>query len=103
MQLVVINEQDEYLNYFPEDRDLFDPYIDAFAMMKTDMEILYSLVAKIEDQKEFALKVKDHSCSACLFQARAKGITPTEVFHNQRESFKLNCLGEYKKRLEERA
>ena len=92
MQLVLINEQDEYLNYFPEDEKFFTPYVEALQELLDDIVIVYERFEGIVEQKEFALKVKDYPFSGVLFQARQKKKDVVETFHEQSESFKMKVL-----------
>jgi T4 RnlA family RNA ligase len=91
-QLVLMNEQDEYLKYFPEDLSHFVPHIAALNTMLIDLYDFWQECKGIEDQKEFALKIKATLYSAVLFQARAKKQDPLHVFHEQRESYKIKLL-----------
>lgn len=92
MQLVLINEQAEYLNYFPEDEKFFIPYLNGFEQLLADMTIVYDRFKGIYEQKEFALAVKDYPYSGVLFQARQKKKGVVETFHEQSESFKMKVL-----------
>ncbi len=92
MQLVLINEQDEYLNYFPEDEKFFTPYVEALKLLLANIEIVYEANQHIIEQKEFALSVKDYPFSGVLFQARQKKKDVIETFHEQSESFKMKVL-----------
>lgn len=95
MQPVLMNEQDEYLTYFPEDTKYFIPYIGGLGTLLIDIEEAWKLHGHIEDQKEFALKVKDWSYSAIMFQTKREGGNPIKVFHDQRESYKIKLLEEW--------
>lgn len=92
MQLVLINEQDEYLNYFPEDEKFFTPYVKALQQLLNDVVVVYKQFEGITEQKEFALKVKDYPFSGVLFQARQKKKDIIETFHEQSEPFKMKVL-----------
>lgn len=92
MQLVLINEQDEYLNYFPEDEKFFTPYVEALQELLNDIVVVYDRFEGIIEQKEFALSVKDYTFSGVLFQARQKKKDVIETFHEQSESFKMKVL-----------
>lgn len=92
MQLVLINEQDEYLNYFPEDEKFFTPYVEALKQVFNDIVVVYEQFKGITEQKEFALSVKDYPFSGVLFQARQKNKDIIETFHEQSESFKMKVL-----------
>lgn len=95
MQLVLINEQAEYFVYFPEDEKFFTPYEDALKTLVSQMVECYDSVKGIEDQKEFALAVKDKPFSAVLFQARKDGSDVVHKFHQQSESYKMKVLEGY--------
>jgi hypothetical protein len=69
-ELVVTKEDDEYLATFPEDANLFEKYQFAYEKMLCESEVLYHKTKLIEDQKEFALLVKDFKLSAILFNCK---------------------------------
>lgn len=96
MELILINEQDEYLSIFPEDKDKFEPYILAYKDLLNKIEFTYSCVKSLESQKEFALQIKDICYSAVLFQARAKDKEPLAVWNDQKDSYKMKVLQTYK-------
>jgi hypothetical protein len=93
--LVFMNEYDEYLATFEEDRVIFQPYIDAFARMVEDIHAVYDSVKNIQDQKEFALKVKDHPCSGVLFRLR-KGDSISKIFDACSDKNKESMINYYK-------
>jgi T4 RnlA family RNA ligase len=102
MQLLLMNEQDEYLTYFPEDKELFHEYQKSLYSLEGMMSFNWSLYAPIEEQKEFALKVKDFIYSACFFKARQldsweKMVHPLDVFKDQPENYKLKVLEAFHK------
>lgn len=92
MELVLINEQDEYLTYFPEHKQMFEPYISAYVNMMIDTALFFHEVCGIENQKEFAMKVKDHLCSSVLFKARRDNISVAKAFQSQSDSYKMSVL-----------
>lgn len=92
MQLVLINEQEEYLNYFPEDENFFTPYVEALSYLLRRINTEWAQYGDIQDQKEFALWVKDLPFSAVLFQTKQKKIDPCDVFHQQSEGYKMKVL-----------
>lgn len=97
MQLVLVNEQDEYLQYFPEDREVMQPYIYAFHMLDCHMDAVYTCIRDIADQKEFAVKAGSFPFKSAMFQARSKGIEVRQAFNDQRESYKMEILKGYVK------
>lgn len=98
-EIVVINEQDEYLKYFPEDEKHFTPYTLKLAeTLWKAQEVLIECFG-IQDQKEFALKVKDYPFAQFLFQARKLGESNVlKVFNasetNRKVKFLLGLMGE---------
>ena len=96
-QLVLSGEEEEYLNYFPEDRDVIQPYVDANRDMMYEMIVEYANVHDITDQKEFALAIAKHKFKGVLFNARAKCVGVTTSFNEQRDTFKVDLLRSYVK------
>lgn len=94
-QLVLTNEQDEYLRYFPEDEKHLTPTINKLIMLLLDLESAYHDNEHHESQKDFALAVKDYPFSSVLFQARNLGLTPQEAWSKLKESAKYNILTTY--------
>lgn len=94
-QIVLTGETAEYLKYFPEDEVHFGPYIDAQVSLTTALVKAYDATRGIEDQKQFALTVKDLPFSAILFQCKKRGVLPMNTFHEQREEYKIKLLGEF--------
>ena len=68
--LLLKGEMDEYIAYFPEDGEMVQPYIDRFEELKDDITNTYNEFKDIEDQKEFAMNVKDLEYSGFLFAMR---------------------------------
>jgi T4 RnlA family RNA ligase len=78
--LLLKGEMDEFLIYFPEDKDRINPYIDKYVKLLYDIMNAYEKYRDIEIQKDFALKVKDLPYSGILFQLR-KGKTIDKIFN----------------------
>ena len=97
MQLVLSGEQNEYLNYFPEDENVIIPYVEAFLTLTDEIGDTYDSIKEIVDQKEFALLARPHKFQAALFQARVKGVCAVHAFNDQRESYKMEILKGYVK------
>ena len=68
--LVVGNDHEEYLGYFPEDREVFAPYIQAWADIRAQATATMEKFGAIQSQKEFALEVKDLPFANIVFQMR---------------------------------
>lgn len=79
IKLIHLNEHKEYLTYFEEDRQFFQPYINAYNKFIEDIENTWNEVNHIENQKEFALKVKDKPIASILFGLK-KGFTIKKMF-----------------------
>lgn len=95
MQLVLTNEHEEYLQYFPEDRVMIQPYIEAKALLDLEIISVYSGVRGIADQKEFAMAVGKYKFKAALFAARIGERDPLQCFNDQRETYKMEILKGY--------
>jgi T4 RnlA family RNA ligase len=95
MQLLLMNEQEEYLKYFPEDQEFFTPYEDALEGLLREMSFTYDTYKGEVDQKQFALHVKDNNFSGVLFKARQAGEDVIECFHSFPESYKIKVLEGY--------
>lgn len=91
--LVLLNDHEEYLNYFPEDRNAFGPVILAVAEFEDSMVTLWERVRYSESQKDFALALKGVVGSGCFFSARKKNTTPLHEFHNLEMMQKLKLFG----------
>lgn len=91
-ELVLTGEEEEYLTYFPEDRPIIAPYSEALANLLRQMESVYKTHKDIEDQKEFALTIKDYSFKSVLFTARKCNISTTEAFHEGTIQGKVELL-----------
>lgn len=94
-QIVLTGETDEYLKYFPEDAEHFEPYTKAYEDMMQALAAAYESSKHITDQKTFALQVKDSPYSAILFQCKKNGALPWATFGVQREEYKIKLLGEF--------
>ena len=93
-ELVLMNEHEEYLTYYPEDRHAFEPAIAAVEITKADMISRWDCVCDIEDQKEFALAVKDWKYSWVFFTAKKLKKDPIVVFDESDASKKLRLFVE---------
>lgn len=93
--LVVENEHEEYLSYFPEERSLFQPFLDRLKQIETDICSTFEKYRDIEEQRDFANKVKDYLYSAVLFRARSNKEDPVTIFRKQDDKYKLGLLLEY--------
>lgn len=91
-ELVVINEQDEYLAVFPEDEKYFTDYINVWDDLQWRLKSIERIYFNITDAKEYAMFVKDFPFSAVLFQAKKSGKCVTKVLTEQKTSYKVKLL-----------
>jgi hypothetical protein len=98
--LLIENNADEYLAYFPEDKPGFEPYQAAFEKFKRDVLSTYELYKDIEDQKQFALKIKDLRIASILFQMR-KGVPLVEIISRMPFDSVVNLLESYNSNLKQ--
>jgi len=96
VKLVFMQDHSEYLLHFPEDKPEFDPYIEAYQRMIDDIHWCSHHYMKIEDQKEFALKVKDRPAAGVLFGLR-KGRDLPDILEGLTDNYKTNLLKGYLK------
>lgn len=95
MQLVLMGEVDEYLSIFPEDSEHFEKYLIANNILEQQIIQTWENNKSIENQKEFALLVKDYPFSGVLFQAKKTKQCPLNIFHTMPENFRLKVLTHY--------
>jgi hypothetical protein len=91
-ECVVQNEQDEFLTYFPNSKEMFEPVIDEVGSLLTEMSQLYDRVKFIEDQKEFAMSIRNCSFSGVLFEARKKKIDVLHAWGESKLEFKVKIV-----------
>lgn len=81
-ELLFIEEHEEYLNYFPEDKKYFTPYLNKYKEILSNIESKYQEVKSIENQKDFAFAVKDFEFKGVLFSMRNFNQTAKESFNH---------------------
>lgn len=91
-ELVVINEQDEYLAVFPEDKKYFTDYIESWLDLKWRIKSIDRIYCNLTDQKEFALYVKGFPFSSILFHSKKSGKCVEKVLTEQTISYKVKLL-----------
>jgi hypothetical protein len=75
LELIRTGEEGEFLSYFPEYKPQFDEIREKFDALVVKLEDAWAATRGIENQKEFALKVKDLPVSGVLFNLRKMGGT----------------------------
>jgi hypothetical protein len=71
LQLIMANEGEEFLSYFPEWAELYSEIKTSFYCLIDQINLAFERHQKIESQKEFAIAVKDYPFSGILFSLRA--------------------------------
>lgn len=76
LELIRANESDEFLNYFPEFRGLYEDLREKFDGLCRGLDEAYLGIGGIADQKAFAAEAVKTRCSSALFAIR-KGTCKT--------------------------
>jgi len=95
IQLILEDQYEEYVLHFPDDKVHFDPYVDAIKKLDEHIHSIWEDVKHIEDQKEFALKVKDYPFASILFGMK-KGLSYNDGFNNLKIDIKVNLIEKFK-------
>jgi hypothetical protein len=93
LELVLEGEDDEFLAYFPEWKEKVESARRKVSEFENNLNQAWEQVKHISDQKTFALKVKDLPGSGFLFEAKKKGLSPVQVFHQADLGKRLRILG----------
>lgn len=88
--LVMQQDHEEYLLSFPEDKEQFAPYIDAYDKMIEERNYVLLKAKEIENDKDFALEIKSSPLKGLAFSIRNGKTTFSEYIT------KLNDDGKYK-------
>lgn len=91
MDLVIMNETDEYLSVFPEDDKMLQPFIDAELLLSQVVSTLWNDYGEVHSQKEFALIVTKYPVANMLFNMR-KGLTYIEAWGKLTTNAKYNMI-----------
>jgi T4 RnlA family RNA ligase len=70
LEVVRKEEQDEVLSVFPEYKQYFQSIIEGYEWFKHRVKAVWNESKSIQDQKMFALQVKDYSFSGILFSMK---------------------------------
>ena len=96
MDLIFMNEQGEYLAIFPEDTRRFYPWMKAYSELQADYLYMKNQYMYIEDQKEFALAIKDSPVKDLLFYVRGReNLTLQDCFDRLFTTKKYKLVEEY--------
>lgn len=97
LDLVWSGEHEEYLNYFEEDRDLFQPWINAVSVFYDEMLKAFETIVLPNanlSQKDFALMIKDLPYKSILFELR-KGTRMHDIMTKMKESFRFELIKQF--------
>lgn len=94
MDLVIMNETDEYLTVFPEDVSMLQPYINAYDTLWDSIAWSWGKHRDIETRKGFALSVKDLPHSSILFSMR-NGLTRKQAWDKLTQNSKYNLITQF--------
>jgi hypothetical protein len=96
IKLVFMNEYPEYLGLFPEDKRFFEPYIEAYGKMITEVNKTWETSKDIEDQRDFAMQVKDTKVKTFMFLMR-KGKSVSAIIDGMTENTRINTIKQFLK------
>lgn len=83
IEIILMNEGEEFLAYFPEWTELYQKTKDHYQALVADIEAIYQQHQGIELQKDFALAIKHLPYSGVLFSLRAgKSASVKEALRN---------------------
>lgn len=92
-----MNEHEEYLTYFEDDRKYFEPYIKAYEILFDDINFIWEKYKTVKDQKDFAMYVKDFPFASILFRKRKDSEQSfVHLFNLQSDSYKRDLLEKIK-------
>lgn len=86
-------EVDELLAYFPEFKEYVEPLQVKIAEALAEMMEVWHNVSGIENQKDFALAIKDCKLKNVLFDARKNKADPLHTFNTLNLNYKLKIFG----------
>ena len=97
IDLVNMNEHEEYLTYFEDDRKYFEPYIKAYEVLFDDINFIWEKYKTVRDQKDFAMCVKDFPFASILFRKRKDSEQSfLHLFNLQSDPYKRDLLEKIK-------
>lgn len=94
-KLIFTGEADEFLSYFPEYEQDFQRARDSIFRFEYDITMSYYKFKVIEDQKTFALAVKNVPFSFILFTARRDNKHPIKVFYEFDVEKQVKIMGQF--------
>lgn len=78
-KLVASGDLSEYLTYYPENKEIFEPYNEAKKIFIKDVLENHEKFSSIEDKRDFAMAIINCRGKNILFESRKLGISPEEM------------------------
>lgn len=75
LEIIKNNEGDEFITYFPELRDFYNELKEKYTNLINSIETSWNQYKHIENQKDFALSVKDLQYKGILFNLKKGRVT----------------------------
>lgn len=85
LPLILANETEEVLVYFPEIKDKVDSMSALLMKWEKEIDNLWFCYHDEESRKKFALAVKHHPISWALFEAKDTGVHPVQIMRSKPE------------------
>lgn len=95
LSLVCENEHEEFLSYFSEYKEMFQPYIVEFGNLMVIIGNIWNNTRSIVYQKEFAMAIKNYPYSGILFSMRKTEKSFDEIWTETRLDSKVKLLAQY--------
>lgn len=102
IDIILANEQDEILTYFPEYILYFDPWVEVYKSFMNRLEYVWSRVKDISDKKEFALEVKDLIGNSVYFRAKSHNEDVHTAFNSLLMTTKIDMIKKYREEYDRR-
>lgn len=97
IELIFERDYEELLIAFPEYKEIFKKYENAFQQLVADIFYKYHEVRMIEEQKEFALKIQNLPYCGVLFNMRKEYNHPIYYLNRLSINKKINLIEQYAK------
>ena len=95
IEFILENEYHEYLIYYPEDKPLFDKYVEAMdSLIQRVNKTFSTLYHRTKDRKEFAGMAKAYSFSPLLFSMLKWEEETETLFYKLSTSLKVKLISE---------
>lgn len=85
VQFVLDGETDEIIAYFPELEEIVLDVKEKIGKIESELDDIWFVHKDERNRKKFAMAVKHHPFSCCLFQARDKGINPIDILRENKD------------------